>query len=206
MFLMGVDTLEGNRIADFIWTFERKTGKMENSGFARKERGKINSGMMCGNFGRNRNEVRNKVQNCWHEGPQTSDSKKRNRKRGLGSRHMKDMATKRDKFRNFVSAKNFFDLLLFRGDLLTRLHRQDGEREKHSLEEIQNPTDSPLHKDRRRKMREKCVLLPLLGGSFLSSAPLVFFEIWVPNPPLFLRTATLSESPEVLWMSLIIWS
>ena len=50
-----------------------------------KER-KMNSGVRYGIFGCNRNELRNKVRNCWHEGTETTENGKRNLKKGLCSR------------------------------------------------------------------------------------------------------------------------
>ena len=57
-----------------------------------KER-KVNSGMRYGIFGRNRNELRNKVRNCWHKGPETTENGKRNLKKGLCSRDTFGAAT-----------------------------------------------------------------------------------------------------------------
>ena len=76
-----------------IWTLEnrkrRKTRKAENTEktenpFVRKtqqKERKMNSGMMSRIFGCNRNELRNKVLNCWHAGPETTENGKRNLKK-----------------------------------------------------------------------------------------------------------------------------
>ena len=45
----------------------------------------MNSGMSYGIFGCNRNELRNKVWNCWHEGPEATENRKRNLNKGLCS-------------------------------------------------------------------------------------------------------------------------
>ena len=59
------------------------TEKTENPAVRKtqeKER-KMNSGMRYGSFGRNRNELQNKVRNCWHEGSETTENGKRNPKK-----------------------------------------------------------------------------------------------------------------------------
>ena len=63
----------------------------------------MNSGMRYGIFGCNRNELRNKVRNCWHEGPETTENGKRNQK-GLCTRDTFGAAT----FGGFGTRSTFY--------------------------------------------------------------------------------------------------
>ena len=57
-----------------------KHGKNGKSGCAQNPR-TIERKMNSGIFGCNRNKLRNKVRNCWHEGPETTENGKRNLKK-----------------------------------------------------------------------------------------------------------------------------
>ena len=70
------------------------TQKAENTAKARiwasritqeKEENELR-GMRYGLFGSNQNELRSMVRNCWHEGLETTENEKRNRKKGVCSK------------------------------------------------------------------------------------------------------------------------
>ena len=67
-------------------TYKAKTGTKIWLNTSENKKRKMNSGMTYGIFGRNRNELRNKVRNCWKEPKTAENTETGTLKKGLCSR------------------------------------------------------------------------------------------------------------------------